>query len=711
MPYFDFFRAAELRAAFSRPAWRQIRDSLTLRLTIGALVALVASLGVTTWVMVRYAEHETEIRERDAALSENQAMARVLSRRVLEYQRALQLGAQVLDANHLASFDQIDQALKEKAVLTSMFTNIFVADAAGRMLAYTDAGRIVHPDIDLSERAYFQTLLRETRPIISTLLLGRISGEASIVLAQPLMDGSKVTGVLGGVLRLGRRDLLHDITDSLPAADALHPGVFVVVSDALGRILAHPQHDQVGQSLGAERHLDQAFAQWVAMGRPLEPTGLNLEQHEDVVTIAAVPGPDWIVWRAYPKDLMHAPLEMARRKAWEWTGIVSLAFSLMLAAYVAWQLSPLRRLRHRVKNLLDGSMRSSAGWPHGSGEVGMLSRTLRYVAMELEHKAKENHDLIEQLGSVMAAAPMGLAFVRHGWLDMVNVEMSNLFGRSQSHLKKMRAEELLPSGEAWMMLSMRIDAAFLAGQSFAGDGEFLRGDGTVFWGHLKARPVVPGDERAGMIWTLSDVSEQVQSRSRLEWSASHDALTGLLNRSALDKFLRIALRDRLTRPGALLLIDLDHFKPINDRQGHLAGDAMLQAVSQAISSCVRQTDAVARLGGDEFAVVLHGCAPEQARILAERVLSSILNLTLIWKDGALNVSASIGLAYLREQMSSPEDWINEADQACYAAKHSGRSAVHHFSEGRAEPLKWVEGRGLSTAKLPGSQWPSAADAH
>jgi diguanylate cyclase len=595
MPYFDFFRAAELRAAFSRPAWRQIRDSLTLRVTLGVLVALVASLGVTTWVMIRYAEHETELRERDAALSENQAMARVLSRRVLEYQRALQLSAQVLDAHHLETSAQVDQVLQDKAVLSSMFTNVFVARPDGRMLAYTDAGRIVHPDIDLSERAYFQTVLKEARPIISTLLLGRISGEASIVLAEPLMDGGKVGGVLGGVLRLGRRDLLHDITDSLPAADALHPGVFVVVSDALGRILAHPQHDQVGLSVSTERHLDQAFAAWVAMGKPLEPTGLNLDQHGDVVTIAAVPGPDWIVWRAYPKDLMRAPLELARRKAWEWTGIVSLAFSLLLAAYVAWQLSPLRRLRHRVKALLDGSMRPAAGWPRGNNEVGMLSRTLRYVAMELEHKAKENHDLIDQLGSVMASAPMGLAFVRHGWLDMVNVEMSNLFGRPLVELKKMRAEELLPTGEAWMMLSMRIDAAFLAGQSFAGDGEFLRSDGTVFWGHLKARPVVPHDERAGMIWTLSDVSEQVQSRHRLEWNANHDALTGLLNRSALDKVLRLALRDRNTQPSALLVIDLDHFKPINDRQGHLAGDAMLQAVSQAIGSCVRQTDAVARL--------------------------------------------------------------------------------------------------------------------
>jgi diguanylate cyclase len=98
-------------------------------------------------------------------------------------------------------------------------------------------------------------------------------------------------------------------------------------------------------------------------------------------------------------------------------------------------------------------------------------------------------------------------------------------------------------------------------------------------------------------------------------------------------------------------------------------------------------------------------------MLAERVLGSILNLTLIWKEGALSVSASIGLAYLGEQIGTPEDWISEADQACYAAKNSGRASVHHFAEGRPEPVRSGEGRVPATTRRPGSQWPSAADAH
>jgi hypothetical protein len=119
---------------------------------------------------------------------------------------------------------------------------------------------------------------------------------------------------------------------------------------------------------------------------------------------------------------------------------------------------------------------------------------------------------------------------------------------------------------------------------------------------------------AGTIWTVTDISAERAEREGLLWSANHDELTGLANRLALTRHLDTLLAHRQTStPAALLMLDLDRFKPINDQHGHAAGDAMLRAVAQALTGCVRGGDLAVRLGGDEFAVLLPLCAADAAR--------------------------------------------------------------------------------------------------
>jgi diguanylate cyclase (GGDEF)-like protein len=131
----------------------------------------------------------------------------------------------------------------------------------------------------------------------------------------------------------------------------------------------------------------------------------------------------------------------------------------------------------------------------------------------------------------------------------------------------------------------------------------------------------------------------------------------------------------VTLPAAIIFIDLDHFKPVNDEGGHAAGDAMLVAVAAAISSAVRATDLVARLGGDEFAVLLERCSGGAALHTAEHIRIAVTAVALPWEGRVFSVGASLGVASLAADTDSLANWLAHADAACYAAKAAGRGRV------------------------------------
>lgn len=662
--------------------WRVLAGSMLLRLALGSLLLTLGTIALTTWLLINDAEGETEAREEQRALAEVTRSADILSRRVLEYQRSLTVTAAGLDTAQLDRPDGWRSVLAQQPLLLSNFYRVLLARPDGHLLGYSDHLGL-HPfEADLSSRPYFQATVREARPVISPALLDRISYDPVVVLAQPVLRQGRVVAVLLGTLRLNTPDLLTDLTErrntETGAEDAAE---LLVVTDAQGHVLAHPAPERVMQSLNLEPRMAEAYRTWHEQGRPVEPAGLSWRLSSEQVTAVGVPGADWMVWRAYSRAAMLSPLQELRRRALFWASVVAVGATLVQLAYLAWQLSPLRRLQRRVLALLDGEQNPAQGWPQAWGDLGRLSDTLREVALSLARQEGESRRLFEQLKGVMAAAPLGLGFVRGGRLDMVNAELARLVDYTPEALQGLRPELLLASPEDAQRFLAETGAAFAAGQPYVGEWQVLRRNGSVFWGQIHARAVGADLRRSGVVWTLSDISAQVQSRHRLEWSATHDALTGLLNRRGFEDRLQAVVQASPARDAALLLIDLDHFKPINDRLGHPAGDAVLQAVARALSENIRQTDAAGRIGGDEFAVLLEGCPPEQVDILALKLLAAIEQARVSWQGEWLGVGASIGSASWGPALQGVAGWVHEADQACYAAKRGGRGRVSGHAEG------------------------------
>ena len=181
----------------------------------------------------------------------------------------------------------------------------------------------------------------------------------------------------------------------------------------------------------------------------------------------------------------------------------------------------------------------------------------------------------------------------------------------------------------------------------------------------------------GAVMVFGDATQRRKLVRGLEHTASHDSLTGLHNRSAFEKQLRASV-DAATgheRQDALCLIDLDHFKLVNDGAGHSAGDALLKEIARLIRESCRKQDCVARLGGDEFGVILSDCNLKTAKQTAQKIIRRIKGLKFVWQGESFATGASIGITAVDGSVQNANDLYRNADNACYAAKRNGRGCA------------------------------------
>ncbi len=209
-----------------------------------------------------------------------------------------------------------------------------------------------------------------------------------------------------------------------------------------------------------------------------------------------------------------------------------------------------------------------------------------------------------------------------------------------------------------------------------------RKDGSLFWNELHIAPVhdLAGGATTHFVSVINDVSERVRYQHALEYQANHDSLTGLANRNLLNDRIEqaIAWAKRNGHVMGVMLLDLDHFKLINDASGHSAGDALLKEVAHRLTACVRETDTVARLGGDEFVIILTDLPqPDDVDQIAEKILSTLSRpAEIAGRDNF--VTASIGVSLYPRDGDQGEILLRYADMAMYRVKEHGRNSVRQF---------------------------------
>lgn len=235
-------------------------------------------------------------------------------------------------------------------------------------------------------------------------------------------------------------------------------------------------------------------------------------------------------------------------------------------------------------------------------------------------------------------------------------------------------EEVLSSG-----LSVSLNQEYLL---IARDGREVAIDDSVAPIHAKNGKII------GAVIVFQDVSHKRNIARQLSWQATHDALTGLVNRKEFENRLFETLSsNKENQQHALCYLDLDRFKVVNDTCGHMAGDELLQQVAVLFQSLIRCSDTLARLGGDEFGILLKGCRLASALQITNTIVQRVQEFRFVWQDKTFNIGVSIGLVTINADSQSMNSLLNAADVACYTAKNKGRNCVHVYQADNSEVVK------------------------
>ena len=279
-------------------------------------------------------------------------------------------------------------------------------------------------------------------------------------------------------------------------------------------------------------------------------------------------------------------------------------------------------------------------------------------------------------------AGVGMALTSaDGELIRVNRALSDLTGYPVEELTGMRLGEITHPADRGRGFEGLAGLANGEIDRYQAEQRYFHRDGHVVWIALNVSPVrTPGGEANHLIAQMQDVSERKLAEARLAYQASHDPLTDLPNRALLDDRMSVGLRrlHRASLPLAVLFLDLDRFKLVNDTFGHDAGDQLLLEVAERLRAVVRPSDTIARLGGDEFAVFCEEVTPDAAATLARRIGEAIAVPFRIHGREVL-VTSSIGIALNRDPAVSPGTLLANADAAMYEAKTRGRSRYAFFA--------------------------------
>jgi diguanylate cyclase (GGDEF)-like protein/PAS domain S-box-containing protein len=307
----------------------------------------------------------------------------------------------------------------------------------------------------------------------------------------------------------------------------------------------------------------------------------------------------------------------------------------------------------------------------------LVSRRLGAERQRAVVQNEERQRLLASLGEGVFGVDANnrCTFINPAALEMFGFDANEVLGANQHEMFHHQRRD----GDAYPAADCPVGKTLADGKARKVEDEWLlRKDGSGFPAALTITPIAEAGSQAGAVVVFRDLTEQKRMEAELLRLATTDFLTGLPNRRRFLEQLELELarlRRGLAPSAALLMLDLDHFKRVNDRHGHPAGDSVLQHFSALLRESLRRVDTAGRLGGEEFAVVLAGSSMESACLYAERLREQVTTTSFRSDHGPLKVSVSIGVTVLSDLDATTAAALARADLALYRAKSAGRNRV------------------------------------
>ncbi|MCL7489712.1 MAG: diguanylate cyclase [Desulfobulbaceae bacterium] len=316
----------------------------------------------------------------------------------------------------------------------------------------------------------------------------------------------------------------------------------------------------------------------------------------------------------------------------------------------------------------------------------VLRNRIRYI-INAYHARREIEELTRSYEMILDAAANGIcgiddkqrvSFANPAALTMLGYEQAEMIGRPYREIFKASK----PGTDDFDIDCCPFFHESTSPEPFEFDElRLLRKDGTSFSADFRSTPIVEGRKLSGAVLVFQDVTERQQAAEIIRHMANHDSLTSLPNRNFCNRRLpqAISLASREGRKICLLFIDLDRFKPINDKYGHAVGDKVLLEVATRLKEVLRASDSVCRIGGDEFVILLESSPTiEGAEYVAQRTID-ILNEPIEAEGHQCSIGASVGISVYPDDCRDARTMLQHADIAMYAAKKKGRNRYEKFS--------------------------------
>lgn len=563
----------------------------------------------------------------------------------------------------------VQYELAKNDSLLSWFEGIVVSDEEGSLIADWPSvvGRI---GLETRDQEYFK-MLRGTRNVhVSEPFIGRATQMPLVLIGVPRLNArGDFLGFIGGVVRLDSGGLFSRLA-KIRLGDHGYSAVF----SASGNILYHPDDRLVNTPI-ADREgyptLDLALDGWSG-----DSVGTLFGEQPLYQSYSQIWPASWVVGLYLPVGQAQTPLADFIHRLW-WIWVVLALFLLpLLWGLLARILSPLNLLEAQIGEVGQGR-RSHVRLETSMQELQQVAQTFNRVEDERQQLLDNLQEREAFLDSVLNSSPQGMFVANFGgritYMNPALLKMLSISAETQMEawLEKIHPDDRVGVADLWAH-------SLKTGKDFVRQMRFLKNDETL-WLDVHARSVMLSQQghSIGLVGVVKDITERRQQEALQRWEAEHDPLTGLLNRRGFLRRLEEAFADfqKTSTPSALLLFDLDHFKPINDEGGHALGDEMLRRVAQVIAWEVRRSDHVARQGGDEFGVLLPSCTLVQAQRIAEALRIAVSEVSVTHEGKVYNVTLSMGATRFNENDGSVEDALTRADAASYEAKDRGRNEV------------------------------------
>ena len=552
--------------------------------------------------------------------------------------------------------------------------------------------------INYRDRAFISNALDQGKPTISEILVGRIIHSHVFGIAVPIHDNQgKVIGALAGGIDLKKPNFLDKIADNRFGKT----GYFlledqktrIIITSTDKRLLLQQQLPP-GTSRLIDRHL-QGF----------EESGIytNTFGIEVLASAKRIPIANWVMVVAIPTAEAFAPIKEMQSRIIAITSLLT----LILGAIIWWllwrELSPIFSTIKKLGILARLETHNVLLPETKHGEIGDLIKAfnLLLTALQQREQALEESEFrwkfaIEGTGDGLWDwdIPNNTVYFSKTWKTMLGYSEGDISNNLSEWERLVHPDDL---HDTMIAVQEHLDGKTPA---YINEHRLLCKNGSYKW-ILDRGLVVSRDEQGKplrAIGTHTDITERKQMEEFIRQQALYDPLTKLPNRRLLVDRLGLAMSTskRTGSHGALLFLDLDNFKPLNDTHGHEAGDLLLIEVANRIRRCLRETDTVARLGGDEFVIVLaqldidKNISKQQAEMLAEKIrteLAKTYALELKGENGKVFIiehhcTASIGVTLFIDERSFINDILKNADDAMYQAKNAGRNRICFYDSNK-----------------------------